>query len=396
MKLSDRLGTLDTEITHLHTFVSTWYRDNDRIAIVGIPNNGSRKVLSLATTKEDLLSMTSEDMINMCFFKEEHKRMSMYMGINPLIEDHEVKISSRGKKKDIERIIGLFVDLDVKPGAFSTKKQIYNFLDNIPLKPTIVVDNGSMGGVHAYWKVKEEDQKPGLINEDTLKGWWAYLNENCTASIDKLTDSTRISRMPSSIYWPKEDAGSTDIVRVKVVNDVEYSIDEIDKLSRGYAEQYEKKINHLRRQKMQFAPESLDLTNPVDVERLERLIAKGGGSMSGKEFVFKRNLVEYKINNDTDWSDILEPFGWTYLKTQDDGSRVYARPGKTDRSAVVDYVSDDGTISPVMSLLSLSEQTNLLDLKEANVPLTKYQVLLRLKYNDNEVGMVEHLTGRVL
>jgi hypothetical protein len=52
--------------------------------------------------------------------------------------------------------------------------------------------------------------------------------------------------------------------------------------------------------------------------------------------------------------------------------------------------------SPVMSLLSMSEETGLADLKDAGINLTKYRVMLRLQYQDDEKKMVEHLVDRVL
>ena len=74
---------------------------------------------------------------------------------------------------------------------------------------------------------------------------------------------------------------------------------------------------------------------------------------------------------------------------------MFARPGKGDRSAVVDYTDENGVVSPVMSLLSKSEMTGLLDLYEAAIPLTKYQVLLRTRYQDNEANLLKEYMGVV-
>lgn len=392
MLLSDRLGTLDTDISHLHTFVDTWYSDGDKIAIMGIAANGRRRVLSIPTTKEELLEMDEESMMSLCFLKEDSQRFNMYIGINPLVDKHEVTLHRRGKKTDIDRIIGTFADLDIKDGSFSTKNQAYNFINSLDMKPTMVVDNGKNGGVHMYHKVVEDDQKPYLVNEDTLKGWWSYLSSMTSAKIDKLTDSTRVARMPSSIYWGTE---STDIVRVHTVNDIEYKADDINSIVKPYADAYDKRINDLYLQKTKYTRE-FNVYSDQDRSRLSSLLANDGVSMDPAYFVLKRAALEHIINTSMDWDDILVPKGWTYLKTQDDQSRVYARPGKSDRSAVVDYVDDMGEVSPVMSLLSSSEQTGLADLKEANIPLTKYQVLLRLWFEDNEGKMVESYSKSML
>lgn len=398
MKLSDKIGTLDTDPRHIKEFVSAWYKDTDRIVLVGMPPNavGKRSVLSLATTKRDLMQITAEDVMNLSFYKEQSRRLNMYLGINPVSKDSEITLHSRGTKDDIARSIGLFADLDIKDGAFSTKTQIHNFLNSIPLKPTLVVDNGKMGGVHAYWKVREDDQKDNLINRDTMNAWWAYLSSLSPAAIDRLTDYTRISRMPSSIYWSRDGGSETDTVRVHTHNDVEYSIEEINELSAEHGEKYEEKVNNLRKQKLLYARSSLNENNEQQMEMIERMVEKSGGTFSGKNFFLKRQALEDKINREMDWSNILEPAGWTFRRELDGGSREFARPGQSDRSAEVDYVRDDGTVSPVMALHSLSEQTGLADLREAGIPLTKYQVLLRLHFKDNEVALVEHYANGVL
>jgi hypothetical protein len=91
------------------------------------------------------------------------------------------------------------------------------------------------------------------------------------------------------------------------------------------------------------------------------------------------------------WAEILEPYGWTWQRELRDGSNEWARPGRDERSAVVDYED-----SPVMSLLSMADETGLADLKDAGIPLTKYRVLWRLKFNDqDDDSMIKYLIKRM-
>ena len=67
MRLSDHLGTITTDVSHLHKFVKAWFDPNDRVVLVGIPLDGSRKVLSMQTTAKDLSEITAEELTQMSF-----------------------------------------------------------------------------------------------------------------------------------------------------------------------------------------------------------------------------------------------------------------------------------------------------------------------------------------
>lgn len=421
MRLSDHLGTITTDVSHLHKFVKAWFDPNDRVVLVGIPLDGSRKVLSMQTTAKDLSEITAEELTQMSFIKETGVRMSMYVGINPVKEENKITLRSRGTKDDIQRIIGLFVDLDVKRGAFASKSDIHKFLDTLPLKPTIVIDNGENGGIHAYWKVVREDQSLVIIDNDVRKGWWAYLQKRLgdEVKIDKLTDSTRISRLPSGIYWPKDGTSKSDIVRVHTLNPENvYTSDQLQDVIGDSIREYQLEMAAKRKSSEWFSMVDVravenqggdvsypDYFAPAYRRNSEQMIKERTKALSDRlesygidltvEQVFlKMSVIENLYNDRSDWDEILKPHGWTYLKTQDDGSRVFARPGRDERSAVVDYVSPDGEKSHVMSLLSSSPETNLSDLKEAGVPLTKYRVALRLNFDDDEIKMLAAHMGK--
>jgi KaiC/GvpD/RAD55 family RecA-like ATPase len=59
------------------------------------------------------------------------------------------------KGHDIDVFEWVFVDLDMKHGAYESKEQFINSLSEFPLTPTRIVDSGN--GIHAYWKVSDLD-----------------------------------------------------------------------------------------------------------------------------------------------------------------------------------------------------------------------------------------------
>lgn len=390
MKFDDLVGRPTIDVTHLRSFIECWYRPGDIVSLIGIPMSGSRMVLSMAETVENLLSAENGDVEGLTYIVEEDKRMNMYISINPLIENHSVDLRSRGNKNDVRVIYGAFIDFDIgKAGAFSSKDEVYQFLLNIPTPPTMVIDNGENGGVHAYWRIRDEDVE--LAEEAILLRWWAYISSMTDKTIDKLIDKTRISRLPSAIYWPKDASDKIDSVKTLTTSGPTYPLGDMITLSQDAFEKHHAKVAALRDKKVRV--------DPSEWENRVLQLARTGSTSSKRtytEFQAKVALsrIERFIDECFEWDEILEPHGWTYLKENSDGSKTWARPGKSERSAVVDWVDNTGRKSGAMSLLSSSPDTLLEDLKEAGVPLTKKQVLLRLHYNDNVIEMVDELYER--
>lgn len=391
MKFTEFAGDSSIDVSHLHTFLKTWYCPEDIISLVGIPKTGTRKVLSQAQTIERMLETTPDEIETLSYIVEQDKQMSMYMSINPLIEDHKVTLSSRGDKSDVRAVYGTFIDFDVskegsKEGAFSSKEEILQFISTIPLKPTIIVDNGISGGIHAYWRVISEDID--RVEESLLVRWWAYISSLTSRKIDKLIDKTRISRMPSAIYWPGGDE-KIDTVKIHSVSGIQYPLDTLLSSSEEAYQTHLRKVATLRDQKVRVDRSKWE-------ERVLARVRENSSSRTYTEFQAKVAMerIDRFIDECFEWSDILPQHGWTFLKENSDGSKTWARPGKSERSAVVDYIAPSGAKSGVMSLLSSSPDTKLEDLKEAGVPLTKKQVMLRLEYNDDVAAMVDDLYER--
>lgn len=394
MKFSDKAGTISADPSHLHTFMNTWFEEGDSVCLVGMPAEGYRKVMSQVHTREEILAFTEENIQSLTRVSDTGVRVNMYLAVNPISDPSKIELYSRGSENNVESVYGCFIDFDVlnpnkSKNTFATKEDIYDLIDRLEYEPTIVVDNGIHGGVHAYWRFNRAVEVNRDIYRAIITGWWAHVQSKTDKMIDRLVDVTRISRMPSSVYWPK-DGGSHDTVKVVSASGKRYDPLDIVKTSEVAYTEHVNKLTALAREKN------------VDLERrLFEFI--DSNAEESNEFVRKilnlhahnRNIIltslENHINNTTDWSDILEPYGWTHLRTDGHGANVWSRPGSSDKSAVTDFVHPDGNVSSVMSLFSSAEETGLSDLKEAGVLLTKLQVMLRLTYQDNVSEMLADL-----
>lgn len=392
MKFNEVVGSATIDVSHLRAFLRCWYRPGDIVSLIGIPTTGSRQVLSMAQSVNDLMVATNEDLGPLTYIPEEDKRMNMYISVNPLIEEHSVDLRARGSKADVRAIYGTFIDFDIskagtKEGAFDSKQEVFDFLTNIPTPPTMVIENGENGGIHAYWRLMDADVPEA--DESLLLRWWAYISSMTGKKIDKLIDKTRISRVPSCIYWPKDSSMKVDTVKTLTTDGPQYSLNSMVSVSLDAFQKHQAKVAALRDQKTRIDPTAWET-------RVLQLAREGGSGRKLSAFQAKVAMtrIDTFIDECFEWAEILEPHDWTFLKENSDGSKTWARPGKSERSAVVDYVDGSGRKSGVMSLLSSSPDTLLEDLKEAGVPLTKKQVLLRLHYKDDIHLMVDDLYER--
>lgn len=377
MKLSDLTGQVQISAHHATTFISTWFDPEDKFVIVGrkTEKTGKHDTLSQSMLAKDFANMDDETLESM-IFDEDGSKWNLYFGVCPIKED--VDYNKRGTEDNIEYVTGVWADIDIKDKGFGSQKEIIDFLFGLALHPTIVVGSGS-GGVHAYWKLSPGEKG----DKELVDRWWSYLDEAAgTRSIDKLIDLTRILRMPGSVYFPK--AGTTSKVgKVEILYKIDktYTIEEL----KSYSEDAFR-IKHERRKRLI----NQDANRRLDMDGLAKDLMVGVGENRWRMYRAISEMEDY-VNQHMSWAEILEPHGWTWQRTLRDNSNEWARPGRNERSAVVDYED-----SPVMSLLSMADETGLSDLLDARIPLTKYRVLLRLWYNDIEHNLVEALAERVL
>jgi hypothetical protein len=296
---------------------------------------------------------------------------NIYISVCPIKED--VTLKQRGTKSNVDYVPGVWADLDVKEGGFSSQKEILKWLNELELLPTIICSSGS-SGVHAYWKLRWDEKG----NEALVDSWWSYLDEMAgERKIDKLIDITRILRLPGTIRFPKKEETSGKLGSVSIISiypERRYSVSQLQDVSK---DAMARKAAERKRTIAKIAERR------AKVDEMARGLIDTSSRWGYLQAIAH---VEDYINENWQWGHILEPFGWKYRRTLSDGSKEWARPGQSDRSAVVDFEG-----SPVMSLLSMSEATGLSDLKDAGVPLTKYTVALRLMFNDDEERMTQYV-----
>lgn len=376
MKLSDLTGEVKISARHATTFVSTWFAPEDKICVVGrrSEKTGNLDTVSQSMTAAEFCQMDDE-MLESLIFDEDGNKWNLYLGVAPIKEHVTLKL--RGSEDNVDYVTGVWADLDIKPESFSSRDEIIQFLFGLPLQPTIVVASGS-GGIHAYWKLNKDERG----NKELAERWWSFLDEESgERKIDKLVDLTRILRIPGTVYFPKKDSGSkVGSVEILYLLDQTYSIQEITDVSEDAF-----RLKHEKRKRLI----SEDANRRMGMDEFARTMLAG---LSGNRWKMWRAISELEnyVNDHVEWAEILEPHGWKWQRTLRDGSNEWARPGRDERSAVVDFED-----SPVMSLLSSSEDTGLSDLKDAHIPITKYRAMLRLQFRDEEKDMVQFLIGRM-
>lgn len=398
MKFGESVGSIQVDVSSIREFLDAWYNDGDTIVLSGFPVDGPRRVLSMSISKEDLMNASNEDFEGLTRDFNTGQKYDAYIAINPVKDPDSVKLYSRGTEENVRAVYGCFIDLDVnkpgkKSGVFESKEDILDFLDSIPVEPTIVIDNGSSGGVHAYWRFEDPiELEDKIATKPYLVGWWTYIKSLTDKHIDRLVDVTRLARLPSGIYWPKHDSEKFDTVKVIRKSGKRYKRDDLLKLTEKPYKEHCDTLDRLRQEKTVSIDYKIKdyFEGGPNSEKARHLM-----NLMPHNMLILTTVVQNAIQDNYSWQDILEPYGWTLLKEDSEGSLVWSRPGKLDRSAVTDYRRDDGQVSQVMSLLSSSDETRLADLKEANVVLTKMQVLLRLRYNDDVYEMLDDVLRRI-
>ena len=374
MAFKDYFGTSQIDPEQTEAFIKAWFHPEDDVLITLLPAiEGSGNAMSITLKARDLAQATVENIESLGKYK--NNLYGIYFGVSPLREDHQVKLYSRGGKKDVREIYGAWVDLDVKPGAFESREAIYTFLDTLALEPSIVVNNGGTGGIHAYWRLNWGESAP----EDLPLQWWSYLNHMAGGrEIDRLNDSSRLMRLPGAVYYPKP-GGLSGTVQVARLSGKTYKVGEIEAVSHVHYQDYLAKRSQIRQR-------SERTQSDLSVQMLSFLRESGDLTCNQR---LARAILEQKIE-EMSWDDILIPAGWTFLNETHDGERHWARPGTNRKSAHTDWNG-----SNVMSLHSWSEETRLADLREAGIALTKPVVLLRLRYNDDVAAMIDDLKEKL-
>jgi len=139
--------------------------------------------------------------------------------------------NKRGGNDDVCLIPAFWSDIDILGAAHKeialppTEAAAMEFLDSLPLRPSIVVSSGN--GLHVYWQFAE----PLAIMTDAhraniaaaLNGWQKYVNNAAKErgwKLDNTSDLARVLRVPGGI---NRKLGNNVRSAVIAVNDVRYS-----------------------------------------------------------------------------------------------------------------------------------------------------------------------------
>lgn len=380
IRFDDIAGSYDHRHNDLAKFIRTWFRPDDDIVLGAFPapnrQHEHRDKSFMATTASQLAQGSTD-----VFEVAETLQRDTYLRITP-IRDPDMVTGERIGSGNTMTPLGMWADLDVKPESFGSQLEVTTWLDTLPIKPTMIIRNGESGGMHAYWRVQDADLD--RMTGEHMKMWWAYLQSMTPTQsngervmIDRLVDMTRLARLPGMIYWPKSAEAKLGTVALAGGTFEQIPLDSVEQLSAGAYK----------------ADKDATTRTATQARRVDREFGRGFASPLEKFF------AEERINA-LSWDQILGPFGWEMLRENSDGSRQWSRPGIRRKSAVTDYTDPKtGQVSDVMSLLSGSDESGLLDLKEAGIPLTKFRVLSRIRYADNmrelvnEIHNPKHLTG---
>ncbi len=163
----------------------------------------------------------------------------------------------------------------------------------------------------------------------------------------------------------------------------------ITEITKDTYQEYKEKVSGVRKTELKNARDR------IKKNRKEALKPPDNLSFTQK-MAFLAEQADYypqKIDELLRWDDILVPHGWRFINEGTEGRRLWSRPGGDYRkSAVTDWEGSEGN---VMSLMSTSRETGLLDLLEAHIPLTKERVLLRLSFNDQYELMTDWIDSLI-
>lgn len=358
------------------TFLEHWFKFVDPESLISIIriHPGNPKVRSLVLTRETVIGAIKSSGLDDLIWDGD-LFFDLYYGVSTLKEKPEE--GRRGGLKNVQEVPGVWLDLDVKSGAFESEADALALLDRLPLAPTAIVSTG-LGGLHGYWRLK----KP--VSCETGKQlalqWWAMaLNRAGDSFIDKLQDPSRVLRLPGAVRWPKTtDSGVPVVSRSELLRceDTAYTVKEIEEASSWEWDAYERKRKET-------------LTTKRNDLALDKYFKELNLDMSNKwTMALNRESIAERFAEIYSWDSILLNKGWTKLREDSDGRVFWSRPGDGVRkSATTDWPESPD----VMSLFSTSPETGLADVAAAGLVLTKYFVWVQLYCGGDEVKAIDFL-----
>lgn len=382
MRLSELLGdaTVDAEAAARH--LEFMFEADDLVHVTGLREKNKLKgkqagVITMGGTRDELCEQIRTEGLQVIPNVERENPWNVYYSIAPATEIVQ-GLKRRPGKAHAAQTRQLFADIDCKPGGFDSEADIRTFIENLPLQPSCVSWTGS-GGCHLSWLIAPEDRELFTKDSKAAEKWWSWLMEHAPqgVAIDHLIDpESRVLRLAGTVRFPKAtETAVPQPVRAEYTEAPALSRDAFNKAVREPYKDYAARVKARRAKDRTLTQETIDHSGlPATWGNLAILAD-----------------VDAVVADELSWDDVLVPMGWTFYKDGGDGSREWTRPGSgaNSKSATTDWPD-----SPeVMSLFSADEDTGLWDLEEAEVPLTKWRVYLRLHHNDNVKNAIEALAA---
>jgi hypothetical protein len=334
------------------------------VVLTQISATGRHIVRSYGLESGTLISSLGEEGNNLsALTANDGGRWNVYVSCAMHSKDPTEGGKKRGGKQTIERVHEVRLDLDLKEESFKTSQDIDEFIARFPVRPTLIVDSG-IGAKHCYWILEHDvDRDEG---ERLNRAWWAMAQEMAGPEvfIDHVHTADRIMRLPGTIRWPKLEGERA--ARVRLIGGHGERVAQEDLWQASEAAFYRAEAN---RSEVRRRAE----TDMSDAKMLLEDVQELTGWTRDIAFM----SVDDIFNSSTSWDQILIPHGWQVWKQDYEGRRHWVRPGKTQgTSATTDFPS-----SPhVMTLFSNAADSRLVNLAEAEVPLTKFRVYAELNY----------------
>lgn len=376
MSSSITFGDLVGEVHHdpeaIEEFLTWWFRKGDIVNTTFIREGKNKKVITNGGPLEEVIESLKEPEFKSEFLAKHD--FNAYFTTSASRKAYTADSEHRPTKADCKALRGVWADVDVKKGVFDSEDAVRSWIDGMIVKPGAIVWSGS-GGAHLYWKVKKLSEVP---MEEVGKRWWSYLDSISPDGvvIDRLTDvETRILRIPGTTRFPKPNENIKRMpVTLEITGEGPMDVEVFRELTDEGIRKYKERAGHTR-----------EAVEAIDLELYS--VTGGGGTWSRLVML---SAIEELITDYFTWDEILEDAGWELYREGSEGRREWSRPGKIGKAAVTDWEE-----SPeVMSMFSWSEETGLSDLYEAEVTLTKWRVMLRLRHNDDVESALNELIER--
>jgi P4 family phage/plasmid primase-like protien len=118
----------------------------------------------------------------------------------------------RGKESEVIAIPALWMDIDIagyahkKSNLPSSLQECLDFLDDFPLKPTLIINSGH--GLHVYWVFREvwyfdgvDERKKARLLSDKFQSTLIQRAKEKSWDLDKISDLARLLRVPGTYNY---------------------------------------------------------------------------------------------------------------------------------------------------------------------------------------------------